>query len=114
MDETGFLKKGVHSAGVGRIENCQVGGFLAYAGPRGHTLVDRELYLPKAWTGDGERLQAVGLASDTPFASKPQLAQRMLVRAIHATLAPADWRRRSAGAGSKGPRWYEWQWVPAG
>ena len=55
VDETGFLKKGDKSVGVqrqysgtaGRIENCQVGVFLAYAGTRGRTLLDRELYLPQ-------------------------------------------------------------------
>ena len=46
IDETTFLKKGTHSAGVGRVENCQVGVFLAYAGARGYTLLDAELYLP--------------------------------------------------------------------
>ena len=80
VDETGFLKKGRHSAGVarqysgtaGRIENCQIGVFLAYAGPRGATLLDRVLYLPRSWTDAPARLQAVGLAADTPFAIKPQ------------------------------------------
>ena len=89
VDETGFLKKGRHSAGVarqysgtaGRIENCQVGVFLAYAGPRGATLLDRALYLPRSWTDAPARLQAVGLAADTPFATKPQLAQQLLQRA---------------------------------
>ena len=55
IDETGFLKKGSHSAGVarqysgtaGKIENCQIGVFLTYATQLGQTLVDRELYLPK-------------------------------------------------------------------
>ena len=97
VDETGFLKKGVHSAGVarqysgtaGRIENCQVGVFAAYVGSRGHALVDRELYLSKAWTNDPARLQAVGLASDTPLATKPELARRMLVRALDAGLPAA-------------------------
>lgn len=54
VDETGFVKKGEHSVGVGRqysgtagrIENCQVGVFLAYAGPWGQALIDRRLYLP--------------------------------------------------------------------
>ena len=63
IDETGFLKKGCKSVGVqrqysgtaGRIENCQVGVFLAYASAGGHTLLDRELYLPKSWTDDQER-----------------------------------------------------------
>src|SRR5258708_2408666 len=55
LDESGFLNKGQHSCGVklqysgtaGRVENCQVGVFLGYASPKGHTLIDRELYLPK-------------------------------------------------------------------
>ena len=59
VDETGFLKKGNKSVGVqrqysgtaGRIENCQVGVFLAYAGAKGRTLLDRELYLPQVWGG---------------------------------------------------------------
>jgi SRSO17 transposase len=64
VDETGFLKKGNKSAGVqrqysgtaGRIENCQVGVFLAYASPKGRALVDRELYLPKEWATDVDRV----------------------------------------------------------
>jgi SRSO17 transposase len=63
IDETGFLKKGRKSVGVqrqysgtaGRIENCQIGVFLAYASSRGHALVDRELYLPKSWADDQAR-----------------------------------------------------------
>src|SRR3954467_7171985 len=63
IDETGFLKKGTQSAGVarqysgtaGRVENCQIGVFLAYASAKGHALIDRELYLPKEWTDDRER-----------------------------------------------------------
>ena len=98
IDETGFLKQGMHSAGVarqyagtaGRVANCQVGVFLAYAGPRGTALLDRELYLPQAWTDDAARLQAVGLAPDTPFATKPQLARRMLARVLDAGL-PLAW-----------------------
>ena len=172
IDETAFLKKGTHSAGVarqysgtaGRVENCQVGVFLAYAGARGYTLLDAELHLPqKAWTNEPARLQAVGLAPDTPFATKPQLAQRLLARAqaagvslawvvgdtvhghsgklrswleardqayllavpanerflvgrheyvvgeVYADLAEGDWQRLSAGPGSKGERWYDWQ-----
>src|SRR6266498_3463345 len=63
LDETGFLKKGTHSAGVarqysgtaGRIENCQIGVFLAYASGHGQTLLDRALYLPQEWTADRAR-----------------------------------------------------------
>ena len=61
VDETGFLQKGEKSVGVqrqysgtaGRIENCQIGVFLAYAGARGRTLLDRELYLPQVWADGG-------------------------------------------------------------
>ncbi|HEY6425017.1 MAG TPA: IS701 family transposase [Pseudonocardiaceae bacterium] len=89
-DETGFLKKGVHSAGVqrqysgtaGRIENCQLGVFLTYTSPRGRALIDRELYLPKTWTEDRERCAEAGIGQDVEFATKPQLARRMLERLL--------------------------------
>jgi SRSO17 transposase len=82
IDETGFLKKGGKSVGVqrqysgtaGRIENCQIGVFLAYTSPRGHTLVDRELYLPKSWTDDQERCQKAHVPEEVTFATKPELA----------------------------------------
>jgi SRSO17 transposase len=174
VDETGFLKKGTKSAGVarqysgtaGRVENCQIGVFLAYAAPAGRTFLDRELYLPKAWTEDPQRGAEAGVPADVGFATKPELAMRMLVRAMDAgvpagwvsgdevygqhyrlralledrgmayvlavavnqrviatrggrivetradTLAaglpPQAWKRISAGAGSKGPRVYQW------
>jgi SRSO17 transposase len=170
IDETGFLKKGIHSAGVarqysgtaGRLENCQIGVFLAYASCHGHTLLDRELYLPKEWTDDRERCQLAGIPDEQMFATKPTLARQMLerafaadvvlafltgdsvygddralrqwleereqayvlavspketvwlnqeqeqVKAILADLPSAGWQRLSAGAGSKGPRWYDW------
>src|SRR5262245_48315166 len=174
LDETGFLKKGQHSAGVarqysgtaGRIENCQIGVFLAYASSRGHALLDCALYLPKDWTNDRERCQSAGVPEQQPFATKPQLARQLLTRAfdaqvpaawvtgdsvygddrrrrvwweeraqadvlavsgkeyvwrgwrqhqvktVLATLPPDGWPRRSAGAGTKGLRWYEWCWRP--
>ena len=88
IDETGFLKKGTHSAGVarqysgtaGRIENCQIGVFLAYASCHGHTLLDRELYLPSDWTDDRERCRRAGIPDEQTFATKPALARRMLER----------------------------------
>ena len=96
VDETGFLKKGDKSAGVqrqysgtaGRIENCQVGVFLALAGPRGRALVDRELYLPECWCGDRARCEAAGVPESVEFATKPALALRMLDRAFAAGLRP--------------------------
>ena len=78
VDETGFLKKGTRSAGVarqytgtaGRVENCQVGVFLAYAGPDGsRALIDRELYLPEKWTADPERCAGAGIPEDRGFAT---------------------------------------------
>lgn len=92
VDETGFLKKGSHSAGVtrhytgtaGRVENCQVGVFLAYASPLGHTLLDRELYLPTSWTDDPVRCQRAGVPPDRTFATKPELARQMIARAAAA------------------------------
>src|SRR5215216_1899391 len=98
LDETGFLKKGTHSAGVarqytgtaGRIENAQVGVFLAYAALAGVALIDRDLYLPKAWTDDRERCRAAGIGDQVAFQTKPQLAQAMLQRAVAARV-PFSW-----------------------
>jgi SRSO17 transposase len=174
LDETGFMKKGRHSAGVarqysgtvGKVENCQIGVFLGYASPLGPALLDRELYLPKEWTDDPERCRQAGIPQDRPFATKPQLARQMLGRAFAAGVPakwvtgdsvygddrrlrqwleaqphayvlavsgkedvwlggqqrrvktilaalPADgWTRLSAGNGAKGPRWYDWRWLP--
>jgi SRSO17 transposase len=98
VDETGFLKKGPKSAGVqrqysgtaGRIENCQVGVFLAYASRRGRALVDRELYLPKEWAADHARRGEAHVPEGVSFATKPMLAQHMLERAVDAGV-PARW-----------------------
>lgn len=176
VDETGFLKKGTKSAGVqrqysgtaGRIENCQVGVFLAFAGRRGHALLDRELYLPREWAADADRREEARIPEEVKFATKPQLAERMLQRAWRAGVKAAwvtgdavygsdahlrrtlesngqpyvlavrsdqrlwvdlrqvrvdriadalpakAWRQASAGAGSKGPRWYDWAVEPFG
>ena len=98
LDDTGFLKKGVRSAGVqrqysgtaGRVENCQIGTFLAYATPRGHALIDRELYVPEVWTADRERCRAAGIPDDVEFATKPRQAMAMLQRAFAAGV-PFGW-----------------------
>ena len=98
VDETGFLKKGTKSVGVqrqysgtaGRTENCQVGVFLAYASPKGRTFLDRELYLPKEWAADAERRAEAGVPDEVAFATKPQLARRVLERALAAGV-PAAW-----------------------
>ena len=98
IDETGFLKKGTKSVGVqrqysgtaGRIENCQIGVFLAYATPRGRTFLDRELYLPKEWATDAARREEAGVPEGTVFQTKPALARAMLARAFAAGV-PAAW-----------------------
>jgi SRSO17 transposase len=178
IDETGFLKKGTKSAGVkrqysgtaGRVENAQVGVFLAYASSKGRAFLDRRLYLPAEWAADADRRREAGIAQSVSFATKPALARQMLahaftagvpiawvtgdevygkdgalrgwleaerrpyvlavacthqvwlagtdgepvaaeVRALTAALPARAWARRSAGDGSKGPRWYDWSCV---
>ncbi|MFI6262917.1 IS701 family transposase [Micromonospora sp. NPDC051006] len=174
-DETGDLKKGTHTVGVqrqytgtaGRIENAQVAVFMTYAGQRGHTLIDRRLYLPASWTNDPDRMQAAGVPEQIGFAKRWELAADMITAAVEAAVparwAAADeaygnsstfrsrlrklglgyvlavscdhpvpldagktrrradhiatnlpataWQSRSAGAGSKGPRFYDWAWL---
>ncbi|MGW3269604.1 IS701 family transposase [Streptomyces sp. NPDC001056] len=179
VDETGFLKKGTASAGVqrqytgtaGRIENTQVGVFLAYASSRGRALIDRRFYLPDAsWCQDAERRTQAGVPNQVEFATKPALAGQMITAALDAgigasrvagdeaygqdpglrallesrhigyvlavacstrvrinqgrTIIRADavvarlpasaWHRQSAGAGAKGPRYYDWAWIEIG
>jgi SRSO17 transposase len=116
VDETGFLKKGTHSVGVarqysgaaGRIENCQVGVFLAYTSAKGHAFLDRELYLPKEWAADDARRREAGVPAAVHFATKPQLAQQMLERAFAAQV-PAGWVTGDAVYGDDGDlrRWLE-------
>ncbi|MEU2994491.1 IS701 family transposase [Streptomyces griseoincarnatus] len=97
-DDTGFLKKGVKSAGVqrqysgtaGRTENCQIGTFLAYASAAGRALIDRELYLPASWTDDRERCRAAGIDDEIPFATKNEHFRQMLQRAVDAGV-PFAW-----------------------
>jgi SRSO17 transposase len=98
VDETGDVKKGVHSVGVqrqysgtaGRIENAQVAVFLTYAARRGHALIDRALYLPRSWTEDRDRCAAAGVPDDIVFATKPALATGLIRRAVAAGV-PAGW-----------------------
>ncbi|MEU4160826.1 IS701 family transposase, partial [Actinoplanes sp. NPDC026670] len=98
VDETGFLKKGVKSAGVqrqysgtaGRIENCQLGVFLAYASSKGRALIDRELYLPQRWNDDPIRRAEAGIDEKVKFLTKPAQGLEMLTRALDAGI-PAHW-----------------------
>ena len=89
VDETGFLKQGQKSVGVkrqysgtaGKIENCQIGGFLAYGSRRGAAFLDRELYLPQEWAEDWERRREAGVAEAVAFRSKAQ---------YQSTIGPGD------------------------
>jgi SRSO17 transposase len=98
VDETGFAKKGSCSAGVqrqysgtlGRIDNCQLGVFMSYASSAGRALIDRELYLPTSWCADADRCAAAGVPDNARFATKPELARRMLERATAAG-TPFGW-----------------------
>ncbi len=99
VDETGFLKKGVCSVGVqrqytgtaGRVENSQVGVFLAYVSPLGRAMIDRRLYLPETtWCQQPDRLTAAGVPDQVEFATKPALARQMIAAALNANV-PAGW-----------------------
>jgi SRSO17 transposase len=98
VDETGFLKKGATSVGVqrqysgtaGKVDNCQLGVFLAYASATGRAFIDRELYLPKTWTEDRGRCRAARVPEEVGFRTKPELARVMLQRALDAEV-PASW-----------------------
>ena len=180
VDETGFLKQGKKSVGVkrqysgtaGKVENCQIGVFLAYGSRHGAAFLDRELCLPQEWAADGPRRQEAGVPRDVVFHTKGQLAQGMIGRAVAAGVPFAwvtgdtvygndrklrgwleeqsqpyvlavknneplwanteggsaqvaarelaqqipdeRWQRLSAGDGSKGPRLYDWGWLPIG
>ena len=121
IDETGFLKKGTKSVGVqrqysgtaGRIENCQIGVFLAYASPKGRTFLDRELYLPKEWATDTARREAAAVPATIEFRTKPRLARAMLERALDAGVSAA-WVTGDEiyGGDRRLRRWLEERQVP--
>jgi len=98
IDETGFPKKGAKSVGVarqyagilGRTDNCQIGVFLSYCSPKGHTLCDRRLFLPDAWTKDRARCAAAGVPVSVIFRTKPELAAEMVEEAVR-TRMPCRW-----------------------
>ena len=116
VDETGFIKKGRHSAGVqrqysgtaGRIENSQIGVFLCYAGKGASAFMDRALYLPRQWSEDRARCEAAGIGQEVQFATKPELARAMLERALDAGV-PCGWVTGDAvyGGDRRLRRWLE-------
>jgi SRSO17 transposase len=98
FDETGFVKKGQDSVGVarqycgtlGKVENCQVGVFAAYASRHGYALVDQRLFLPEAWFTDtyAARRRKCNVPPELTFQSKPQLAATMLQAIAQEGLLP--------------------------
>jgi SRSO17 transposase len=97
-DETGFPKKGTKSVGVkrqysgtlGRTDNCQVAVFANYSSPKGHTFMDRRLFLPQEWADDSDRRAESGVPAGLIFRTKPQLALEMLADAV-TERAPFRW-----------------------
>ena len=88
FDESGFAKKGADSAGVakqycgnlGKVENCQVGVFAAYASPSGYALLDKRLFIPEKWFDDDYEIRRnkCKISDNIKFKTKPQLAVEML------------------------------------
>jgi SRSO17 transposase len=121
VDETGDLKKGTNTVGVGRqytgtagkVDNAQVAVYLAYATDAGHGVIDRELYLPQGWLADPGRCHAAGVPAQRAFATKPELARVMLQRALDAGV-PAGWVTADEVYGQDGRlrRWLETRQVP--
>ncbi|WP_343447794.1 IS701 family transposase [Micromonospora schwarzwaldensis] len=107
IDETGDLKKGRHTVGVqrqysgtaGKIENCQLAVHLVYATEAGHAMLDTALYLPKSWCDDPDRRAEAGVPEQVRFATKPQLASRMIAAAVTAGL-PCRWATGDEAYGS--------------
>lgn len=98
LDESGFIKWGQKSAGVarqycgrlGKVDNCQVGVYLAYVAPTGAAFLDVQLYLPKAWIDDRDRCQAAKIPDEVTFQTKPEIAQAML-KNVWAEGIPMQW-----------------------
>jgi SRSO17 transposase len=109
VDETGFPKQGSHSVGVarqysgtlGKIGNCQIGVFLGYVSSKGHVALDRELFLPQAWSSDRPRCRRAGVPEDIEHQTKPQLAVQMLERALDGGV-PTAWVTGDEVYGSDG------------
>jgi SRSO17 transposase len=107
LDDTGFAKQGKKSVGVarqysgtlGKVGNCQIGVFLAYVSPRGHALVDKALYLPRAWTDDRQRCRAAGVPEEIGYQTKAELGLGLLRRARQAQHLTSEWVTGDAGYG---------------
>ena len=98
IDETGFAKKGKKSVGVkrqysgtlGRVDNCQIGVFANYYSSKGHTFIDRRIYLPEEWCQDMQRRKEAGVPENVVFRTKPELGLEMIRRAVDEQV-PFQW-----------------------
>jgi SRSO17 transposase len=107
VDDSGVAKQGKHSVGVarqysgtlGKVGNCQIGVFLAYASERGHALVDQRLYLPRAWIDDPARCRAAGVPEQVTYQSKAEQALEMIQASRQRGFLPAQWVTADAGFG---------------
>jgi SRSO17 transposase len=107
VDDSGVVKQGDQSVGVarqysgtlGKVGNCQIGVFLAYASERGHALVDQRLYLPRAWIADPERCKAAGVPEQVTYQSKAEQALAMIRQSRKRGCLPAQWVTADAGFG---------------
>ena len=97
FDPSAFPKKGNESVGVqrqwcgrlGKVDNCQVGVYLAYVSAEEHALVDTRLYLPKDWAQSKSRCAKVGVPADVKFRTRHELALEMLDE--HGSVLPHAW-----------------------
>src|SRR5271170_2676349 len=108
FDPSGFPKKGAKSVGVarqwcgrlGKVDNCQVGVYMAYVSRKEHVLVNKRLYLPKEWTKSRARLNEAGVPKGVKFRTRHQLALEMLDesgdRLPHSWIAGDDEMGRSS------------------
>jgi SRSO17 transposase len=95
VDKTVFLKQDKRSCGVkrqysktaGRIENCQIDVFLTYVSTKGHTPIDRRLYIPKNWFNDSTRCKKAGIPKTVQFQTKPEMALEMIQNATDAEMS---------------------------
>ena len=115
IGQQGFIKRGDHSAGVqrqfnrfsGHTENCQIGVFLSYASKHGHAFIDRDLFLPQAWTDDQVRCRRAGIPDRRAFASKSELAKQMIMRTLISS-APFSWITSTDEDCGNDARMHEW------
>lgn len=90
IDDTGFLKQGVHSVGVqrqytgsaGKVTNCQLGVSLSVATQNEHLPIDFALYLPERWLTDPVRRKEARIPDEVVFKTKPELALDLIRQAL--------------------------------